>query len=290
MSKTNKVLWEELFPDAFLARLRACPVVFVPFGLCEPHGPIAALGLDLVKARALCERAAQRLGGIVAPAAGFHIHECGYHARWLEEVLGEANGHMTAMPPRPVLYHLLYQLRAYRNAGFAGAVVVTGHAGGNEADLRRVADAFTRRFGFAVEVRTDGELAHPHFHGDHAGRFEISELMHLRPELVDMDRLGTGPRVGLDQTLFAQGGDAHEASERTGAAIVACILDALEPLVQAIARTPRSQGLLGYVEVEALWQELLATESEWSTAKPKPGQREVSANSQWKPFEHTLPR
>jgi creatinine amidohydrolase/Fe(II)-dependent formamide hydrolase-like protein len=47
------------------------PIVYLPMGLCEPHGHIAALGLDLLKAEYYCEQAADRFGVVVAPAQGY---------------------------------------------------------------------------------------------------------------------------------------------------------------------------------------------------------------------------
>ena len=83
MSENETVCWEELLPAEFEARLKAFPVVYLPLGLCEPHGHIAPFGLDTIKARYLCEQAARRFGGIVAPAMAYQIHETGYHAPWL---------------------------------------------------------------------------------------------------------------------------------------------------------------------------------------------------------------
>jgi hypothetical protein len=84
---STSVRWAELRPDDFRARRDACPIVYLPIGLCEPHGHIAALGLDLLKAEYYCEQAAQRFGGVVAPAQGYHIHECGFH---IIAAIGEA--------------------------------------------------------------------------------------------------------------------------------------------------------------------------------------------------------
>lgn len=61
------VSWERLLPEEFERRLAACPVVYLPMGLCEPHGHVAPFGLDTIKAHHLCEQAARRFGGIVAP-------------------------------------------------------------------------------------------------------------------------------------------------------------------------------------------------------------------------------
>ncbi|PAM94476.1 hypothetical protein B4N84_12485, partial [Flavobacterium sp. IR1] len=150
--------WAELLPDEFLKRQEVCPLVYLPMGLCEPHGYISAFGLDTIKAEYICEAAAKKVGGIVAPTQGYHIHETGYHAPWLEEVLGEVNPYMTSIPPGILLHLYLYQLRAFYNAGFKAVIVISGHAGGNQEDLRLVASAFMDKFSMRIEVRADPEL------------------------------------------------------------------------------------------------------------------------------------
>ena len=77
----------------------------------------------------------------MAPTQGYHIHECGFHKPWLDEVVGDTNPLLAGMPPQVVCYHFLYQLRAFANAGFHAVIVVSGHAGGSQKDLRRVAKA-----------------------------------------------------------------------------------------------------------------------------------------------------
>ncbi|WP_281248398.1 creatininase family protein [Paenibacillus catalpae] len=77
-----------MFPFEFKQLLAECPVVYLPLGLCEPHGQVSAFGLDTIKAEWLCQNAASSVGGIVAPSMGYHIHETGNHARWLEDTVG----------------------------------------------------------------------------------------------------------------------------------------------------------------------------------------------------------
>src|SRR4051812_30826477 len=69
------VRWVELKPEEFLHRLDARPVAYLPMGMVEPHGHAAAFGLDMIKAEYLCDEAAARFGGIVAPSQAYHIHE-----------------------------------------------------------------------------------------------------------------------------------------------------------------------------------------------------------------------
>lgn len=173
------VRWADLRPDDFLRRQRALPVVYLPLGLCEPHGHVAALGLDTLKADYYCDEAARLFGGIVAPTQGYHIHECGFHRPWLDEVVGNTNPLLAGMPPQVVCYHFLYQLRSFANAGFRAVIGVSGHAGGSQNDLRRVATVFSKVAGIPVTVRTDPEWGG--YPGDHAGAYEISQLLAIHP-------------------------------------------------------------------------------------------------------------
>jgi creatinine amidohydrolase len=147
----------ELKLEEFEERLAAKPVAYLPMGLCEPHGHAAAIGLDLLKADYICDQAAARFGGIVPPSQGYHIHETGYHAPFLRETVGAANPRLAALPPDVILRTLLFQLRAFVNAGFRTVVVVSGH-NGTRADLRLVPAEFRK-------------------------------LMYCRPELVDLSRV-----------------------------------------------------------------------------------------------------
>ena len=199
-------------------------------GLCEPHGNVAAYGLDTIKADWLCDEGARRFGGVVAPTQGWHIHETGYHARWLEEVIGEGEAELGSLPPDVVLRTFLYQLRALANAGFRGVIAVSGHAGGNQIDLRRLAASFMAKVALTVEVVADPELVAEQYDGDHAGRFEISQLLALRPDLVDLSRLGREPEIGR----FALGDDASEATVEYGQAILEAQLFSLGQIVKRI--------------------------------------------------------
>src|SRR5918992_643471 len=84
-----KVRWEEMFPDELDAALAHCPVVYLTYGLCEPHGLHNAVGLDALKAHAIACLAAEEHGGIVAPPFFWHVHEIGYHAPWAARTIGD---------------------------------------------------------------------------------------------------------------------------------------------------------------------------------------------------------
>ncbi|WP_439631283.1 creatininase family protein [Shinella sp.] len=256
------VRWEMLRPEEFLARQNARPVVYLPMGLCEPHGHVAPFGLDTIKADWLCDMAAERFGGIVAPTMAYHVHEVGYHAPWLREVMGGVNPRLAALPAHLLLETLFYQFRAFRNAGFSGVVVISGHHGSQE-DLRMVADAFSAAFPIDHFVRTDPELVAGAFTGDHAGRYELSQLLHIRPDLVAMDRAG---RIGTDPLgRFAQNPDVAEASAEEGRAILELSLQAIGAAVDAFGFRPSSE-FIPMKTAGAVWDTVAMRCAEWVTA------------------------
>ena len=59
--------WERMLPQEFRQSFDKLPTVFLPLGTVEWHGEHDALGLDALKAHALCVRAANQSGGIVHP-------------------------------------------------------------------------------------------------------------------------------------------------------------------------------------------------------------------------------
>ena len=279
------IKWEYLLPKEFRQRQAEKSLVYLPMGICEPHGHIAPFGLDTLKAEYLCETAAERYGGIVAPTLGYQIHEAGYHARWLEDVVGEVNPNMNAMPPELMLKFFLYQLRAFANAGFQNVFALTGHAGGNQDDFRLVATEFEKETGVKVIVKADPELVEGKHQGDHAGKYEISQLLYLHPELMDMDRIGD---IQNELGQFAQGVDANKASAELGKEIIEDCLLGIKKRIDLLPSkiTKKQPKLITYEQTEAIWKKVLKQKQNWKTLKSAKNQKPVSKTSQWKPFEN----
>lgn len=283
----HRVKWAELLPDEFAERLKRFPIAYLPMGLCEPHGHISALGLDTIKAEFICEATAREVGGIVAPVQGYHIHETGYHAPWLEEVVGNVNPFMTSIPPDILLYLFLYQLRSFSNAGFKGVVVISGHAGGNQQDLRMVAKAFMEKNPMKVEVRADPELVKGKYKGDHAGRYEISQLMYIRPDLIDMSKINRQRETG-SLGRFALGYDASEASSELGKDIIdICIKETSKIAIELSQNIDKdiSAELIDFNQIELIWKELLANRDDWTSYQLNEGQNPATKASKWKVYE-----
>lgn len=189
----KKVRWEEMFPDELLARIEACPVCWCPYGLAEPHGAYNALGLDWLKAQALCERAAETHGGVVMPPFAWHIQERPSFP-WLQSQ-GVTQNLCSSIPSALFLQTVLYQIRAIDARGFHAAILITGHYGGPQHDMRLLCDYYTRRTGSPLRLLADADWRFIQMKdrgGDHAGPVETSQLMALHPDLVDMDRMEPG--------------------------------------------------------------------------------------------------
>ncbi len=261
-----KVRWEDMFLDELEAAMTDHPVVYLTFGLCEPHGLHNAVGLDGLKAHELACRAAQAHGGVVAPAFFWHVHETGYHAPWGAQTIGDRNPWLTDLPPWVLYKVYLFQLRTLAARGFHAAMVITGHYGGNEQDFKTVSDIFMRHSPLRIWAGADYEaIDYEDFHGDHAGRCETSQLWALRPEMVDISRLAHGSGDEISH-IMATGPDAGRATRRNGDGIIASqiawlgrkadeLLAAYQPPARSGSPTPGNPlGTLTFNETELLWR------------------------------------
>ena len=136
--------WERLLPREFRARFDALPVVYLPLGTVEWHGEHNALGLDSLKAHALCVQAAARGGGIVHPPLYGGMGGLDKPATVvLEPELAWENYLL-----RPWLEQLCSE---FHRLGFKGIVMVTGHYGHNQQIVvREVGARMTERLQIPV--------------------------------------------------------------------------------------------------------------------------------------------
>ncbi|MBM3492809.1 MAG: creatininase family protein, partial [Armatimonadetes bacterium] len=195
---TREVRWERMFPDELDAALGVCPLVYLTYGLCEPHGPQSALGMDALRPHAVACRAARRHGGIVAPPHYWHIHDYGIYSAWADPIIGEARPWLTPVPPWIFFKNVFYHVRAVDALGFRAAVLFTGHAGPHSDDLARVIAVLQPHVGARLAFVTDGDLIPPEYLSafGHAGNIETSYLWASEPDCVDMSRLPTPDAPG----------------------------------------------------------------------------------------------
>ena len=192
-----EVRWERMFPDELEAAFERCPVLYLPYGLCEPHGPQSALGCDGLRAHAICRRAATAHGGVVAPPHYWHIHESGGFGIWASRKVGEvARPWLTAVPPWLFFKTICYHVRAADQLGFRAAVLYSGHGGPHAEDVARFVELIQPRIGarlaFVVEGDDLKDPSSPFAYAewaDHAGKGETSQLWAVEPDAVDRSRL-----------------------------------------------------------------------------------------------------
>lgn len=182
---------EVMTPDALEAVLVEAPIAFVPLGTFEHHGWHLPVCFDGVKAHAICERTAQRTGGIVLPT--FFYGTGGGHVDYKWTMI------LTESQIAPLIEATLDHLA---RQGFAVVVLLTGHYPREQVDMvHRLAQAAQSRH---PRVRfiglTEPEVTTPQpgdgYGGDHAAKYETSLALALAPEWVRLDRLTTGRDPG----------------------------------------------------------------------------------------------
>jgi creatinine amidohydrolase len=194
--EAQSVQWERLLPREFRAAVERLPVVYLPLGTVEWHGEHNALGLDALKAHALCVRAAQSSGGVVHPPLYGGMGGLDMPATVQVEPEHTWDNHLL----RPWLEKLCDE---FHRLGFRGILILTGHYGHNQQIVvRETAARMAERLQIPVLGTPEYWLAlDAGYHGDHAGIGETSLLWHLEPELVRMERIRSDPDYGRDDRI-----------------------------------------------------------------------------------------
>jgi creatinine amidohydrolase len=217
---------EELAPTGLEARLAEKPALVLALGTIEWHSHHLPLGLDLLKASAIAERAAERAGAVLAPPAWWAAG-------------GVPQPYTLRLPAAVTEPPLTAALRGFAEMGFRAIVVVNGHYGlENSIVVRRAALATT---GATVVPLADYELLTDlGAAGDHAGVWETALLLPVRPDLVDLDRegdlpgvIGEDPRGRASRELGEQG--LETAAERVATALDRALTEPGGPYAEALA-------------------------------------------------------
>jgi len=163
------------------------PIVAIPLGSCEQHGPHLPLDTDTRIAVVLADRlAVARPSVVVAPAVAYGAS--GEHAGFQ----GTLSIGLAALE--------LVVVELVRSADdFGGIVVVNGHGGNTEAVTRAVATARSERrrvMAWAPSSAAMGDDADAH-----AGRTETSMLLALAPSTVQRERAEAGATTPLATLL-----------------------------------------------------------------------------------------
>lgn len=167
----------EEFTRSDIERMRRKPVLLLPVGAMEQHGPHLPVGADLIQVTHVLAHVAAKTGAVLAPPIPYGLVQTS------RPFPGSVSVSFDALRAyvRDVLADLV------RN-GFKRIVVVSGHAEGTHlAALRTAAKEVVDRGGADITVLSDYDFVYEAFReeGDgHAGQVETSRLLAQRPELV----------------------------------------------------------------------------------------------------------
>lgn len=184
----KKVLWQELWRHEFEEALGRNPVVLLPTGSVEQHGPHCPMDVDIAGPFAMAVAAARRVDEfpvLVAPPlwSGFTHYNMGFSG---------------TISLRLETYQALLRdvLRSIYANGFPRIVVINGH-GGNTAPNWAVTtqvgeeNIFPITFSYWQAVRDEMAAWSEADAGQvgHGGEWETSLQLHLRPQLIDRSRM-----------------------------------------------------------------------------------------------------
>jgi creatinine amidohydrolase/Fe(II)-dependent formamide hydrolase-like protein len=179
------ILWAELTWPQAEARLREIDIALLPVGAIEQHGPHLTLDVDAFDADYLARQVAQACSDpkpLVLPLISYGVS---YHHEDFKGTIGIDND---------TLAQLVYDIGiSAANNGINKLVIINGH-GGNSPALNHAAQMINRDakifacvdtgetsdFDIASITETPNDV--------HAGEFETSTSLAIRPHLVRMDK------------------------------------------------------------------------------------------------------
>jgi creatinine amidohydrolase len=181
---------------------RDAPVVMLPVGACEQHGPHLPLGTDALLSTAVSADAARRVGGLVAPALSYGYKsqpKCGG---------GQHFCGTTSVDAATLIGSVRDAVREFARHGVKRLVFVNGHYE-NQWFLIEGIDLGLRDLGESASMEvvrleywdfmTEATLAKvfpdgfPGFALEHAAVIETSMMLHYHPSLVRVDLIPGDP-------------------------------------------------------------------------------------------------
>jgi creatinine amidohydrolase len=241
-----RVKWEELTaPDFVEAVGRSSKTCILPLGVVEKHGPQLPLGTDLLAARNLALRSAEKEYAVVFPEYYF------------SQIFEAKHQPGTVAYSEKLIWSVLEETcdEIARN-GFSKILIVNGHGGNNSFLPFFCQSQLARRRDYAVflyqpsrDPEADEQIRKmpKTTMEQHAGEMETSNMLANRPELVKLDQAGT--QSGADQARLPAikdlytgiwwyarfpnhyAGDAAPANRQLGEMIIS---RSVEQLVRAI--------------------------------------------------------
>ncbi len=197
---------EQLTWMEYAARIREHqPVIFLPIGALEQHGPHLPMNCDEVIPREISEEVARKVNGLVAPSLFY-----GYKSQPRSGGGNHFPG-TTSLSAEAMIATVRDLIGEFARHGASRIVIMDGHCEntmfiieGIDLALRELfQDGPTGmkilRIGYYEFTSRETEKivwpdGFPSWPLEHAGVMETSVMLHLHPEMVDMSKLATdGP-------------------------------------------------------------------------------------------------
>jgi len=217
-------------PGEIVAERQRCPVVYLPVGPLEWHGPHLPIGVDPLHAEAVALRLAGEVGGVVHPTVYWGtererppslLRDLGFAGdEWIVGMDFPGNPVRSYYYPEETLGLIVrFMLEALAAQGYRVIVLVNGHGALNQvAVLQRLAAEFTERgpahilLAFTLDASVDDDVGH-------ATLTETATMMALDRSRVDLGALpANGPLYSakwaiVDGKTF-QGEPTHDHAVR----------------------------------------------------------------------------
>jgi len=246
------ILWQEHLRHELEAAFASDPVVLVPTGAVEQHGPHCPLDVDIADAHAISVAAAAQVDDfpvLVAPPVWAGLS---HYKMWHP-------GTITLSFDTYVAF-VSDICRSIHANGVRRILLVNGHGGNRDINRAIALKLFEEDIAIVpvtywdlvTDLLAAGPIVDEGLIG-HAGGWETSLQLHLRPELVDMARAEVGePRPTLPPDLRAATylperrrerangihGDATQATAADGARLFDASAAALARLIREVRALP----------------------------------------------------
>lgn len=183
----------------YVEKLKKAPLVFLPVGAHEQHGPHLPMGTDAIFATKMAEAVAANLNGLVLPTMTY-----GYKSQ-ARSGGGQTFPGTISLDGRTLIAMTQDIIRELARHGVARLVVIDGHFE-NQWFLTEGIELAQRELAFSARtmevVRTEYwdycpqavldtvfEGNFPGYDLEHAALIETSMMLHWQPELVRVDKI-----------------------------------------------------------------------------------------------------
>ena len=225
-------LYEQLLPAEIESIFARTPVAYLPWGALEYHGKHAAVGLDGLKAHGLCVALAQAAGGLVLPPVYIA-------ANTIKEAKDLAHRRHSLNFREETLRSLAREhLEQLADEKFRVVFLLASHVGQPHYDILKDEAAKFNAAQTATKVICTSEtdlISKDLVIVNHAALGEISFLMNLYPQCVDLSRLPQDREPTLaDDAVW--GPDPRTATAEKGRVYTAAFVAAAKEQIAAALR------------------------------------------------------